>query len=109
MIKYIIIPEKRAVVAILRYTEADAYMRIDKITSDTDFVHANYDKYLMPKEFKATVYCDERDEFDIDKGKQLARERVMKRYYYSLDKRMAWFKADVQKLVDRTNKYISKN
>jgi hypothetical protein len=107
MIKYIVIPEKRAVVAVLKGTEMDAVYKIHKVMCDTPFWPTDYEKYLMPNEFKSVVYCDERDEFDIDKGKQLARERLMSRYYKSLDKRVDWFVLDVQKLVARTIKYTA--
>ena len=38
--------------------------------------------------FRAVVQCDPRDEFSVEEGKKKAKERIMKRYYPALDKRV---------------------
>jgi hypothetical protein len=56
---------------------------------DTEFCFCPSKKYLMPNEFRAVVQCDERDEFDPEVGKRIARERILDRYYPALDKRVS--------------------
>ena len=52
MIKYIIVPERRMVKAMLENTTYDACNKIDKMLRDTPFC-AYSDKYLMPNRFVA--------------------------------------------------------
>ena len=93
MVKYIVVPERRMVKAIIENTEYDAYNKINKMLRDTAFCACS-DKYLMPNRFVATVYCDERDEFDVEFGKARAKKIVLDNYYKSLDKKIAKFRED---------------
>lgn len=95
MIKYIIIPERRMVKAILENTEYDAYNKIAKMLRDTPFCAVSK-KYLMPNRFVAEVTCDERDEFDVDFGKQRAKKIVLDNYHKSLGKKISYFKKDAR-------------
>ena len=92
MIKYFINEEERKVVAVLENTKWDAYHKICKMIRDTDFCVAPYDKYMMHSSYRAVVTCDERDEFDVETGKKIAKERVLEHYYAALDKRVDMFK-----------------
>ena len=94
MVKYIVVPERRMVKAIIENTEYDAYNKINKMLRDTPFCACS-EKYLMPNRFVATVYCDERDEFNEKFGKDRAKKIVLDNYYKSLDKKIAKFKEDV--------------
>lgn len=98
MIHYIVVPERRMVKAILENTTYDACNKIDKMLRDTPFCVCS-DKYLMPNRFVVEVLCDERDEFNVEFGKQLAKKILLDNYHKSLDKRMAKFKADMRDLV----------
>lgn len=107
-IKYYSIPEKRQTIAVLSNTKWDAYNKIDKIMADTGFLFSaccpnSRDKYIMPDTFKVVVTCDPRDEFDIEVGKQVAKKKLMRNYYKSLDKRLGMFKKSVE---DFTHKII---
>ena len=93
MIKYIVVPERRMVKAILENCEYDAYNKINKMLKNTPFCACS-DKYLMPNSFTAKVFCDERDEFDPEFGKARAKKIVLDNYYKSLDKKNAYFRAD---------------
>jgi hypothetical protein len=42
----------------------------------------------MPSEYRAVVQCDERDEFDPEIGKRIAKARILDRYYPALNKRV---------------------
>ena len=94
MVKYIVVPERRMVKAIIENTEYDACNKIEKMLRDTPFCACS-NKYLMPNRFVATVYCDERDEFDAEFGKARAKKIVLDNYYKSLDKKIAKFSEDV--------------
>ena len=62
--------------------------KIAKMVRDIDFCVVPNEKYMMPNEFRAVVQCDERDEFDPEIGKRIAKERILDRYYPALDKRV---------------------
>lgn len=94
MIKYIVVPERRMIKAILENTEYDACNKIAKMLRDTPFC-AFSDRYLMPNRFVATVVCDERDEFNEKFGKERAKKIVLDNYYKSLDKKIAYCREDL--------------
>ena len=100
MVKYIVVPERRMVKAIIENTEYDAYNKINKMLRETPFCTCS-DKYLMPNRFVASVYCDERDEFDVEFGKARAKKIVLDNYYKSLDKKLARFRKDTLALNSR--------
>lgn len=91
MIKYFVNEKKRQVIGLLENTRWDAYNKICKMTRDTDFCVAPNEKYMMPSEFRVVVTCDERDEFDVEVGKKIAKKRLLHNYYESLDKRVNKF------------------
>jgi hypothetical protein len=93
MVKYIVIPERRMVKAMIENTEYDACNKIAKMLRDTPFCAVS-EKYLMPNRFVAQVVCDERDEFSEEFGKARAKKIVLDNYYKSLDKKIARFRED---------------
>ena len=90
-IKYFVNEEKRQVIGVLENTRYDAMRKIDKMLDDTDFCCYG-EKYMMPSEFRTVVTCDHRDEFDVEIGKKIAKERLLKNYYASMDKRINKFR-----------------
>ena len=90
-IKYFVNEEKRQVVGLLDGTRWDAINKINKMMLDTDFCLCMCGKYEMPNEFRAVVTCDPSDEFNAEVGKQIAKQRILDRYYASLDKRVSKF------------------
>lgn len=91
MIKYFINEKKRQVIGVLTDCEWDAVNKIDKMIGDTEFCFCHSYKYMMPSEFRAVVQCDERDEFNPEVGKKIAKKRILDRYYTALDKRVNKF------------------
>ena len=96
-IKYYPIPEKRQVVAVMSNTQYDAYNKIDKIMRGTGFCFSpcgsnEYGKYLMPDTFKVVLTCDERDTYDVEEGKKIAKKKLMRNYRKSMNKRVTAFK-----------------
>ena len=91
MIKYFINEDKRQVIAVLENTRWDAYNKISKMVAETEFCLVPNEKYMMPSQFKVSVTCDPRDEFNVEVGKDIAKKRILKNYYASLDKRVNKF------------------
>lgn len=100
MIKYFVNEEERKIVAVLENTRWDAYHKICKMVRDTDFCVVPKDKYMMHAAYRAVVTCDERDEFDAEVGKKIAKERVLEHYYAALDKRVDEFRNAVLVMND---------
>lgn len=100
MIKYFVNEDKRQVIGLLDGTRHDALNKIDKMLDGSPFSYWN-NKCLMPDSFKAIVTCDPSDEFDVETGKKIVKERIMNRYYSSFDKRIAIFMADVNEMYGK--------
>lgn len=103
-IKYYPIPEKRQMVAVLSDCKWDAFNKIDKIMRETGFCFSpngakEYNMYLMPDTFRVVLNCDERDEYTIKEGQERAKEKLMKNYHRSMNKRLNRFKKNFDKLA----------
>ena len=94
MIKYIVVPERRMVKAILENTTYDACNKINKMMADTPFCVCS-NKYLMPHQFVTEVFCDDRDEFNEEFGKARAKKIVLDNWRKSLNKRIDKFREDM--------------
>lgn len=90
-IKYFVNEEKRQVIGVMEDTRYDAVNKISKMIRDTDFCFIPNEKYMMPDEYRAVVQCDPRDEFSVEEGMRIAKERILNRYYPALDKRVNKF------------------
>ena len=108
-IKYIVVPEKKMVVAILENTKFDAYNKARKYCRELTesckmlYLVPDPDKMMMPNVFKAKVICDDEDVFDVEVGKEKAKARCLDNYYTSLDKRLNKFKEDLGCIAARIN------
>ena len=101
MVKYVVLPEQRVVYAILRGSRHDALRKINRMIGDgSDFCVYN-NKYLMPDTFKAKAVCDSADEWNEEIGKNIAKAKVLKNYYRSLDKRLDMFRGSLIDLNSR--------
>ena len=95
-IKYVVIPETKTTIGILEHTEFDAIRKIEKMMNKTPF-YCDYSKYLMPVSFKTSTVCDPRDEYSVEEGKRVVKEKLMKHYHESMDKKLNRFEADLKK------------
>ena len=91
-IKYFINEDKKQVIGLLEHTRWDAVNEICKMIRDTDFCVVPSDKYMMPDEYRVVVQCAADDVFDPEVGKQIAKKRILERYYPALHKRVDKFR-----------------
>ena len=96
-IKYVVIPERRMTIGMLENCEFDAINQIQKKMRGTPFIF-DCEKYLMPVRFKTATVCDPADEYSIEEGKKAVKEKIMKNYRKSLNKKLNRFERDVKKL-----------
>ena len=99
-IQYYSNPNTKETFAVLRGTEFDAINKIDKFLNEFD-CYMIRKKYMMPKQFKVKVKLAKGDVYDEEKGKMLAKEKLMKKYYSAFDKRIDMFRADLIALNSR--------
>lgn len=98
-IKYVILPEKKTVIAILNNTKFDAYNKAMKICrkcaegQSMIYICPNMEKLRMPNEFKGVAICKDDDIFDENEGKKIAKRICLEKYYKSFDKRIDAFLA----------------
>jgi hypothetical protein len=93
-IKYYSNPKTKETFAVLSGTTLDAINKIQKTMDEFGGCMIRH-QYLMPAQFKAKVKLAEGDVYDEEKGKQLAKEKLMKKYYKAFDARMDIFRADL--------------
>lgn len=93
MIKYIVKEKEKVVVAIIDNCSLDAVQKIfkrvpsigDLSTNSTDSVEAlDLDIAIMPSKFVGVAKCDNEDNFDEAKGKELAASRAKEKYHRCL-------------------------
>lgn len=99
-IKYYSIPSQKKTVAILTNTSLDAINKIKKLTHDISWMWCT-DKYMMPHSFRVTVSCTDGDTYDEELGKEIAKKKLLKKYYKAFDARLDMFKADLITLNSR--------
>lgn len=103
-IKYYCMPEEGRIIGVLNGTEHDVLNKIDKLCVDTGFDFWADDRFIMPHSFKAEAIVRDGDVYDEEVGKKIVREKIMKRYYASYDKRVDLFKCmiiNLSRKVDR--------
>lgn len=93
-IKYYTNPNKRQTIAVLDNTRFDFINKVEKLMAGTHMCVCS-DKYLMPNTYKASVYCSEDDVYDEQVGRELAKKKVLDKYYRDFDKRMDMLRCEV--------------
>ena len=108
-IKYYCMPEQKKIIGVLNGCENDVLNKIDKLCIDTGFDFWADDRFVMPHSFKAeaVVNVEAGDIYDEKVGKEIVRQKIMKRYYNSHDKRMRLFADHLDELVGKVNKKIN--
>ena len=108
MIKYYCMPEQKKIIGVLSGCENDVINKIDKLCVDTGFDFWADDRFVMPRTFKAeaNVNVEAGDMYDEEVGREIVRQKIMKRYYASHDKRMRLFKQYLDNLVQKTERKI---
>lgn len=84
MVKISVIENQRKVVARLDNCSQDAYNILRKRLPD--FMTICPEMVAMKNTFKATAKCHPDDEFDVEKGAALAKERVIAKYDAAMQK-----------------------
>lgn len=96
-VEYKVIPEHKVVIASIKGTCGAAFLLFTKkyikpvtgqfaITDDWDYCRKN--RLLMPNTFKAVAHCYDEDVFDVEKGKEIAYNKLADKFCNSLYKRM---------------------
>ena len=95
MLMYAINPSKQQIKAYLEGTVYDALNAINKIMRSMTNKWGYYsDKAIMAKQYSGTVTLREGDEWDEEKGKELAKAKCLKNYRKAFNKRMKMFNDD---------------
>ena len=108
MIHYVVRPETRTVIGVMKGTKYDAILKIYKMLDSSELCLLEPEKYYMPNCYRAEVVCDPRDEFNVEEGKRIVKERIMRRYYDSVDKRVDRFKRNFKMLCEKISKTSTK-
>ena len=109
-----VIPEHRIVKAEINDCEFDAISEFNRkflahSTSSLTLAPANYydEKFMMPNTYSVVVRCHPDDEFDEEKGKRLALDRLADKYTKSLNKHLDNILISLDKSLERLAEYLS--
>lgn len=109
-----VIPEHRIVKAEINDCEFDAISKFNRkflahSTSSLTLTPANcYDeKFMMQNTYSVVVRCHPDDEFDEEKGKRLALDRLADKYTKSLNKHLDNILISLDKSLERLAEYLS--
>ena len=102
-IKYVSIPEQGKTIAILAETRYDAINHIKNRCGDSH-VWVCMKDYEMPNYFKSTVRVKEPDVFDTEIGQQIAKQKVLAKYYKVYDKKVEKFEKTVAAFNEKIQK-----
>lgn len=117
MIRYIVNEEKKTVVAILEsvnkygevMTEIDAFRKLRKILGHSNASAYTHPYLMMESRYVAKATCHGDDEFDVAKGKKIAKRKVKDKYYKALDRRLLRYSEDLQKEAGLIKERVSKD
>ena len=103
-IKYYCMPEEGRIIGVLDDCGNDVINKIDKLCIDTGFDFWADDRFVMPRSFKAEAIVRDGDVYDEEVGKEIIRQKIMKRYYASHDKRMDLFVSYLNNFVQKVER-----
>lgn len=108
-ISYFIDEEKRTVKAVIRDVKYDAYLALIKIYGGKlnveEFVPR--ETLYMNSTYTGTATCHELDEFDIEKGKTIARKHAIAKYNNAKARRLQRFVTAIDKYTDEVKDLLS--
>lgn len=96
-VKYVVLPERREVKAIIDDCAFDAIQMInnrflptitDGLMITTLYDTKNKEKFLMRDTYTAVAHCHPDDEFNIEIGKKVAYEKLCDKYHDSLNRHL---------------------
>lgn len=103
-LEYFINEKERTITAILKNTEFDLEDKLLKIyrtrENSASFIAPSTLKVALPSRFAATVRCNEQDEWDVEKGKQIALLKVREHYMKTMSKILIEHINKTQRIID---------
>lgn len=113
-IEYKVLEDKRIVIATIRAITFDPIMFFRKkflshATASLDMLTFSDQKFCMPYTMRAIAKCDPNDEFDVEKGKAIARKKLVEKYNLSMDKHMLHYRNAMKKCLDHMDAYLKKH
>ena len=110
-VEFKVIEDKRIVIATIKGIEYDPIRVFNKkfiahSSSDLELSAWRNQKFHMPYSMKAVARCCPDDEFDVEKGKQIALKKLTEKYNNSLDKHMYHIANAMKKSLEKTESYM---
>ena len=106
-ITYIIDREKRTVVAYMEHCEYDVIFSISNIlnipihySDEIGFLRLN--NYMINDTYRGKAKCAPEDEWNVEEGMRIARNRLLEKYWSPRHRATDKFKADLLNLIRRT-------
>lgn len=117
-VEYKVIEDKGIVIATIHGIRFDAINVFNQkffahATSSLMVDHTWYgdynQKFFMPNSLKAVARCCPSDEFDVEKGKQIALKKLSEKYNQSLDRHLKHMNVALHKCLDKMDDYLKEH
>lgn len=113
-VKYVVLPEKRIVKAIIEHCEYDAINMINErfipTVVDGLWVMAhnskNNEKFLMRDTYVGVARCHSEDTFDVEKGKAIAYEKLCDKYHAALNRHLEHISYRILRAMYEVHDYL---
>lgn len=108
-ITYIIDRKKRTVVAYMEHCEYDVIFSIRNIVNTDlgylDEIKAlNLNRYMINDTYRGKAKCAPEDEWNVEEGMRIARNRLLEKYWKARHKATHSFMTDLNTVLDNANK-----
>ena len=92
------------------YSDAEVMMNtkfIPCVTSGMTIYNSVSSKFDMNRKYKAVAKLHPEDEWNEQRGKAIACDRLTETYHHSMNKRLAKYADDFRKIADNIEKYLN--
>lgn len=79
---------------------------IPSVTSGFQLANTGKNKFDMNRNYKAVAKLHPDDQWDENRGKKIANDKLTELYHHSMNKRLAKYANDFRKIADNIDKYL---
>ena len=107
MIKYSIIEEQGKVIARIDGCKEDVLKVIEKQFGKSLLI-VNPDDFSLRDSYRGVAMCHPEDEFSVEEGKRVAREKMLKKYNRDFNRHIMFFSDSLRELSEKADEMESR-
>lgn len=103
-IRYYINEEKRTVVAVMDGVRDEIMDEVWQYAPNKEYYSDFHKKVMLKDLYRGKAICHESDEWDVEVGKKIARNRMLTNFYADRYKALTWFESYLIRIVNKISK-----